>query len=144
VHVPYRGAAPALTGLLAGDVSILLLNLSSTEEHEKTGKVKILAAATENRLAARPDLPTISESGVPGFRTSVWFALWGPASMPPELVKKIHADVMKVLDVQQSRDFFKTNSFERVDLSPEQFGDLIQSDLKHWSALIKAIGARIE
>lgn len=144
VHIPYRGAAPALTGLLAGDVSVLLLNLSSTEEHEKTGKVKILAAATENRLTARPDLPTISESGVPGFRTSVWFALWGPANMPPDLVTKIHTDVMKVLDLPQSRDFFKTNSFERVDLSPEQFGGLIQSDLKHWSALIKAIGARIE
>ena len=101
VHIPYRGAAPAANGLLAGDVSMLLLNLSSIEAHEKTGKVKILAAATEKRLAARPDLPTIAESGVPGFQTSVWFALWGPPNMPPELVAKIHADVSKVLDLPQ-------------------------------------------
>ncbi len=144
VHIPYRGAAPAATGLLAGDVSMLLLNLSSIEEHAKAGKLKILAAATEKRLAARPELPTVSESGVPGFQTSVWFALWGPANMPPELVAKIHADVAKVLDLPQSREFFKTNSFERVDLSPSKFGELVQSDLEHWTALIKAVGAKIE
>src|SRR5262249_50035731 len=90
VHIPYRGAAPAATGLLAGDVSMLLLNLSSIEAHEKTGKVRILAAAGDKRTGARPDLPTIAEAGVPGFSTSVWFALFGPANMAPELVAKIH------------------------------------------------------
>ena len=143
-HIPYRGAAPAANGLLAGDVSMLLLNLSSIEQHAKAGKLKILAAATERRLSARPELPTISESGVPGFQTSVWFALWGPANMTPDLVNKIHADVAKVLDLPQSREFFKTNSFERVNLSPEQFGQLIESDLKHWTKVIDAVGAKIE
>jgi len=64
--------------------------------------------------------------------------------MPPELLAKIHADVSKVLDLPESREFFKTNSFERVELSPAQFEELIQSDLKHWSALINAVGARID
>jgi tripartite-type tricarboxylate transporter receptor subunit TctC len=144
VHVPYRGAAPALNGLLAGDVGMLLLNLSSVEAHEKTGKVKILAAATEKRLSARPELPTIAESGVPGFKTTVWFAMWGPPNMPPELVGKIHADVSKALDLPQSHEFFTTNSFERVDLSPAQFSALIESDLAHWTRLINAVGAKIE
>jgi tripartite-type tricarboxylate transporter receptor subunit TctC len=144
VHVPYRGAAPALNGLLAGDVAMLLLNLSSVEAHEKTGKVKILAAATVNRLSARPDLPTIAESDVPGFATSVWFAMWGPPHMPAELVNKIYADVSKALDLPQSREFFTANSFERVDLSPAQFGVLVESDLKHWTSLINAVGAKIE
>jgi tripartite-type tricarboxylate transporter receptor subunit TctC len=143
-HIPYRGAAPATNGLLAGDVSMLLLNLSSIEQHAKAGKAKILAAATERRLSARPDLPTISEAGVPGFQTSVWFALWGPANMTPELVNKIHADVAMVLDLPQSREFFKTNSFERVNLSPEQFGRLIESDLEHWTKVIDTVGAKIE
>jgi tripartite-type tricarboxylate transporter receptor subunit TctC len=143
VHIPYRGAAPAATGLLGGEVSMLLLNLSSIEPHEKTGKVKILAAATEKRLAARPDLPTVAESGVPGFQTSVWFALWGPANMPADLVKKIHADVSKALDLPQTREFFTKNAFERVDLSPAQFGALIESDLKHWSGLIKSVGVQV-
>jgi tripartite-type tricarboxylate transporter receptor subunit TctC len=144
VHVPYRGAAQAANDLLAGSISMLLLNLSSIEAHEKTGKVKILAAATAQRLASRPDLPTIAESGVPGFQTSVWFALWGPPNMPPTLVDKLHDDVSKVLDLPQTREFFKTNAFERVALSPAQFGALIDSDLRHWSALIRAVGARID
>ncbi len=123
---------------------MLLLNLSSIEAHEKSGKVKILAAATEKRVAARPELPTVAEAGVPGFQTSVWFALFGPANMPAQLVAKIHADVSKVLDLPQSREFFRANSFERIALSPAQFGQLIESDSKHWDAVIKAVGAKID
>jgi len=144
VHIPYRGAAPAATALLAGDVSMLLLNLSSIEAHEKTGKVNILAAAGEKRAQARPDLPTIAEAGVPGFSTSVWFALLGPANMAPELVARIHADVSKVLDLPQSREFFEKNSFERVTLSPVEFGKLIEHDSNHWQGLVKQVGAKLE
>jgi tripartite-type tricarboxylate transporter receptor subunit TctC len=144
VHVPYRGGAPAQTAIISGEVSMLLLNLSSIEQHEKAGQVRILAAAGETRPAARPDLPTVAEAGVPGFSTSAWFALWGPANMPAELVAKIHADVSKVLDTPQTKVFFETNSFERVRLSPAQFGDLIERDFKHWGALIKAVGATVE
>jgi tripartite-type tricarboxylate transporter receptor subunit TctC len=142
-HVPYRGAAPGLNGLLGNEVSVLLLNLSSVEEHAKAGKVRLIAAATEQRVPALPDLPTIAET-VPGFKTSVWFGLWGPPNMPPQLVAKIQADVAKALELPETRQFFKTNSFERVDLSPQDFGKLIQSDLRHWGALIKAVGAKID
>ena len=144
VHIPYRGANPAATALLAGDVSMLLLNLSSIEAHEKTGKVKILASAGDKRAQAKPDLPTVAEAGVPGFSTSVWFALLGPANMAPDLVAKIHADVSKVLDLPQSREFFEKNSFERVTLSPAQFGKLIEDDSKHWESIIKQVGAKID
>jgi tripartite-type tricarboxylate transporter receptor subunit TctC len=144
VHIPYRGAAPAVTALLAGDVGMLLLNLSSIEEHEKIGKARILAAASAKRALLRPDLPTIAESGVPGFSTTAWFALWGPANMAPDLVAKIHADVSKALDLPQTREFFRVNSFERVDLTPEQFSQLIQDDLTHWGALVKAVGAKLD
>jgi tripartite-type tricarboxylate transporter receptor subunit TctC len=142
-HVPYRGAAPGLNGLLGNEVSVLLLNLSSVEEHAKVGKVRLIAAATEKRVPALPDLPTIAET-VPGFQTSVWFGLWGPAKMPPEILTKLQADVAKALDLPETRQFFKTNSFERVALSPQDFGKLIQGDLKHWSALINAVGAKID
>ena len=142
-HVPYRGAAPALNGLLGNEVSVMLLNLSSVEQHAKSGKVRLIAAATEARVSALPDLPTIAET-VPDFKTSVWFGLWGPGKMAPELLAKIHADVSKALDLPETKQFFKTNSFERVDLSPQEFDKLIQSDLKHWTNLINAVGARID
>ena len=121
-----------------------LLNLSSIEEHEKAGKVRILAVASDKRAVLRPALPTVAEAGVPGFSTTAWFALWGPPNMAPELVARIHADVAKVLESPQSREFFRTNSFERVDLSPAQFSQLIQDDLKHWGALVKAVGAKLD
>ena len=114
----------------AGDVNMLLLNLSSIADHEKTGKVRILAAAGAKRIAARPDLPTMAEAGVPGFQTSVWFGLFGPPNMPPELVQKIHADVSKVLDLPQSKEFFEKNSFERVTLSPPEFAKLVARRLE--------------
>src|SRR5882757_2754141 len=142
-HVPYKGAAPALNGILADEVQAMLLNLSSVEEHAKAGKVRLIAAATDKRVAALPDLPTISET-VPGFQTSVWFGLWGPPNMEPALLAKIHADVSKALDLPETQTFFKTNSLQRVDLSPQDFGKLIQSDLKHWTTLINAVGAKID
>jgi tripartite-type tricarboxylate transporter receptor subunit TctC len=142
-HVPYRGAAPGLEGLLGNEVSVLLLNLSSVAQYAKSGQVRLIAAATEKRVPILPDLPTISET-VPGFSTSVWFGLWGPAKMPPELTAKIYADVSKVLDLPETRDFFEANSLTRVDLPPQQFGELIQSDLKHWTTIINTVGVKIE
>jgi tripartite-type tricarboxylate transporter receptor subunit TctC len=144
VHIPYRGATPAAQALLAGDVNMLLLNLSSIEAHEKTGKVKILAAAGDKRAAARPDLPTIAEAGVPGFSTTVWFALFGPANMPPELVQKIYADVSKGLDEPQSKQYFEKNSFERVTDTPAEFTKLVDHDIAKWDTLIKQVGARVD
>ena len=142
-HVPYRGAAPALNGLLGNEVSVMLLNLSSVEEHAKAGKVRLIAAATENRVLSLPELPTVAET-VPGFQTSVWFGLWGPAKLPPEVLAKIHADVSKALDLPETKAFFKTNTLKRVDLSAQDFAKLVQSDLQHWSALINVLGVKIE
>jgi len=144
LHVPYRGAAPATTGLLGGEVSMLLLNISSIEEHEKTGKVRILAAANDKRSPLRPNLATVSEAGVPGFATTAWFGLFAPANTPPEVVSKIYADVSKALDHPQTKDFFAKNSFERVALTPQEFPKLIESDTKHWEALVKSVGAKLE
>jgi len=142
-HVPYRGAAPALNGFLGNEVSVMIINLSSVEDHAKAGQVRIIAAATEKRVPAHPELPTVSET-VPGFNTSVWFGLWAPGKMAPELVAKIHADVSKALDHPETRKMFQTNSFERIDLSPQDFGKLIQSDLKHWTDLIRSTGVKID
>lgn len=115
-HVPYRGAAPGLNGLLGNEVQVLLLNLSSVEEHAKAGKVRLIAAATDKRVPAIPDLPAVGET-VPGFQTSVWFGLWGPPKLPADVVTKIHSDVSKVLDLPETREFFRTNSFQRIAVS---------------------------
>jgi len=144
LHIPYRGAPQATIALITGDVGVELTPLSSVEAHERDGKIRIIAAAGAKRAELRADLQTVAEQGVSGFSTTGWFALWGPANMAPDLVRKIHADVTKVLELPQSREFFQTNSFERVDLTPDQFAQLIQDDFKHWGALIKAAGVKLD
>ena len=143
-HVPYRGAGPALQDLVPGRVDVMFNNIGAVMPLIKGGKLRALGVTTAKRTPALPEVATIAESGVPGFETSVWFALWGPPNMPAELVKKIHADVSKALDLPETREFFKTNSFQRVDLTPAQFATLIDNDLKHWTRLINAVGARVE
>ena len=123
---------------------MLLVNLSSIAEHSRAGKVRIIAAAGPRRAAMLPDLPTVAESGVPGFATGAWFGLFGPANMPPALVAKLHTDVSKGLDSPQTRQFFEQNSFERVNKSPLEFAQLIQDDLRHWGGLIKTLGVRLD
>ncbi len=144
VHIPYRGAAPAANGLLAGDVSMLLLNLSSIEAHEKTGKVKILAAATEKRLSARPTCRRSRSPACLDSRPRSGSRCGGRPTCRPSWSTRSTRTCRRLSTCRRSREFFKTNSFERVDLSPAQFGALIESDLKHWTRLINAIGAKIE
>jgi tripartite-type tricarboxylate transporter receptor subunit TctC len=143
-HVPYRGAAPAVTDLLAGTISMMLINLSTIDQHEGPGKVRIIAAAGDSRAPTRPELPTISQAGVPGFSTSAWFGLFGPASMPGSLVKKIHADVDTVLDSNATREFFREQSLNRVDLSAEGMRQRMERDSSHWGKLIKSLGVKLD
>jgi len=143
-HVPYRGAAPAATDLLAGNISMMFINLSMVDGHEGPGKVRIIAAAGDSRAPTRPDLPTISQSGVPGFSTSAWFGLFGPAGMPGNVVKQIHADVNSVLDSKATQKFFREQSLNRVDLSAEGMRQLMERDSAHWGKLIKSLGIKLD
>lgn len=145
VHVPYKGSTPALTALLSGQIAVFLVNLSVVEPHAKAGKLKILAAATAKRLAMRPDLPTISESGFPGFESGTWFGILGPANLPRDVVGKIHADVTRIVN---AHEFHEQNiarlGLQGVAMSPDQFAQAIKADLDHWGKLVKASGARAD
>ena len=145
VHVPYKGSAPALSDLLSGQIAVFLVNLSVVEPHEKAGKVKLLAAATSRRLALRPDLPTVAESGFPGFQSGTWFGILGPANVPAGVVAKIHADVTRILSAPDFREQNLTKlGLETEAITPEQFGQLIRADLERWGKLVKATGARAD
>jgi tripartite-type tricarboxylate transporter receptor subunit TctC len=143
-HVPYRGAAQAATDLLAGNISMMFINLSMVEAHEGPGKVRIIAAAGDSRAPTRPELPTISEAGVPGFSTSAWFGLFGPAGLPGNVVEKIHADINTVLDSKATQEFFREQSLNRVNLSTEGMRQLIERDSAHWGKLIKSLGIKLD
>jgi tripartite-type tricarboxylate transporter receptor subunit TctC len=143
-HVPYRGAAPALTDLLGGQISMMISSLSTVVPQAKAGQLRILAAAGEKRSAAMPDLPTVAEAGVPGFSTIAWFGLFGPAKMAPELVSKINTDVYQVIGSQAVQKYFEQNSFERINVTPAQFISLIRHDSDHWGSLVRALNIKLE
>ena len=140
LHVPYKGATPAITALIRSEVAVVIVNLSSIAPHVKAGAARIIAAAGEKRTAFLPDLPTVAESGVPGFSTGAWWGLWGPANLPQPVVDKIRTDVARALATPEARTLFETNTFALVSQTPEQFVRYIRDDLDNWGRQIKAAG----
>jgi tripartite-type tricarboxylate transporter receptor subunit TctC len=145
VHVPYKGSSPAMTDLLAGHIQVILVSLSVVEPQARAGKVRILAATTPKRVAAAPDLPTVAEAAVPGFETTSWFGLLGPANLPRQVVAKVHADVQRVIKtpgfLEQN---YKKFGLEPVPVSPQEFRQLVETDLDKWGRMVKATGAKID
>jgi tripartite-type tricarboxylate transporter receptor subunit TctC len=140
LHVPYKGATPAITALIRGEVQVVIVNLSSIAAYVKAGNVRIIAAASAQRTALRPDLPTVAESGVPGFSTGAWWGLFGPANMPRPVLDKIRTDVGRALATPEARTLFATNTFELAHKTPEQLAQFIHDDLDNWARQIKAAG----
>jgi tripartite-type tricarboxylate transporter receptor subunit TctC len=138
VHLPHKGASPAYTALLRNEFAVMLANLSGAAVHAEAGKVRIIAAAGPQRSAARPDLPTVAESGVPGFSTGAWWGLFGPANLPRPVLDKIRTEVGRVLDSPAIRKLYETNTMELVRMTPEQFAKFIDDDTKQWEQQLKA------
>ncbi len=144
VHIPYKGSSPATVALLRGEVSAMIVNLSIVADHERSGAVRIIAAAGAQRSRFRPDLPTIAESGVPGFSTGAWWGLFGPANLPAAVVDGIRTDLPAVLRTADAAKFFEANTIEPVDMTPDEFGRLIQHDYEHWGDLIREVGVKLD
>ena len=138
VHIPYKGAAPAVTDLLSGRIQLMMVTPLLVEPHARAGKLRLVAAATAQRIPGLPDLPTVAESGVPGYEAGTWFGLMGPAGVPKSIVAKIHADTLKTLDDPAFRDTYVTKQwFEVVGNTPEQFADYLKAEYARWDRLIR-------
>jgi tripartite-type tricarboxylate transporter receptor subunit TctC len=138
VHVPYKGAGPAVTDLLSGQIQMMMVTPLLVEPHARSGKLRLIAAATAQRIPGLPDLPTVAESGVPGYEAGTWFALVGPPAMPHETLAKIYSDTAKVLADPAFREQYVTRQwFEAVGNTPEQFAEYIKSEYARWERLIK-------
>jgi len=143
LHVPYRGGAPAIEGLVRGDVAALIINYANIEPFVQSGDVVLLAALGEQRSKMRPDLPIAIEEEIP-FSVSTWFGIFGPAGMSSDLVTKIRNGVEEVLVSDKSAEFFKLNSCERVKATPQQFGEIITADYNHWHSVVETVGIQPE
>jgi tripartite-type tricarboxylate transporter receptor subunit TctC len=144
IHVPYKGAGPALTDVLAGHVELTFTSLPAGLPHVKAGKVRPIAVTSLKRATLMPDLPTISESGLKGFDTDQWYGLLGPAKLPQPIVTKLHTETVAALKDEDLRKQVINQGFEIVGSTPEQFRAFIQSEVKKWAELVKKAGIKAE
>ena len=145
VHVPYKGAGPAVTDLLSGQIQMMMVTPLLVEPHARAGKLRLVAAATAQRIPRLPDLPTVAESGVPGYEAGTWFALVGPAGIPREVVAKIYADTARILADPAFREQYVTRQwFEAVGNTPEDFAAYIKSEYARWDRLIRLSRVSVE
>jgi tripartite-type tricarboxylate transporter receptor subunit TctC len=140
-HVPYKGAAPALTDLLSGQIQLVFTSLPSVAQHIRAGTVKGLGVTGSKRAQAFKDMPTISESGYPNFVINPWFGLFGPKGMPLSVTRQINADVNKILQEKDTHDKFAALGAEPYESTPQAFGAVLHADIQRWAAVVKSSGA---
>lgn len=144
VHIPYKGAGPAVVDLVGGQVSIGVVSVSSALTNINAGRLRALAVTSARRFSAVPDLPTIAEAALPGFDTLQWWGLVAPRATPAEVIKKIAADVTRLAESPDLRQRMLTLGAEPVSSSPERFGAFIRSEIDKWGKLVRASGAKPE
>jgi tripartite-type tricarboxylate transporter receptor subunit TctC len=143
-HVPYKGSAPALTDLMGGQVQLMFDSMPSAMPHVKSGKIRALAVTTAKRSPTVPDLPTVAESGVPGFDISTWYGVWAPAGTPKDIVNKIAAEMAKALKQPAVRERLAALGAEPAADTPEEFAAYCQSELAKWSKIVRESGAKAD
>ncbi len=144
LHIPYKGSAPAVTDLLAGQVNMMFDNIPSSLPHIKAGKLRALAVTGSKRSQLLPDLPTIAEAGVPGYDSYVWFGVVAPAGTPADMVQKLNAAIAKAAASPAFRGRLTEQGYDIVTSTPEQMTDSIRGELAKWGKIVKASGARVD
>lgn len=143
-HVPYKGTAPSVAGMVTGEIDLMVADLSAVAGHAKAGKLKILATAGSKRTKAAPQLPTVAESGLKGYAVDAWFGLVVPAKTPQDIVAKLAGGVQAAVKSQDVRDRFEKLGYDPIGNSPAEFAQTIKADIAKFAKIIKAAGIRIE
>lgn len=142
-HVPYRGTAPALNDLVAGHVDLFFDNIASSLPQHQGDKIRILAVAQDKRASQLPDIPTVSEAGVPGFTAIAWFGVVAPEGTPDDIIKKINADIVKVLNMPEVRKKFLEQAATPIANSPAEAAKFIEAETKLWADVIRKADVKI-
>ncbi|MBK8064900.1 MAG: tripartite tricarboxylate transporter substrate binding protein [Betaproteobacteria bacterium] len=144
VHVPYKGGAPAMTDLIAGQVSVYFDTLSNTLQPARAGRIRLLAVTSAQRNAAVPDVPTVAEAGVPGYEAVTWFGLFGPAKLPREVVTRVNAEIARVMAQADVKQKLAAQGTDPVSGAPEVLGDALKKDYAKWARLVKERGLKLD
>ncbi|NYT60350.1 tripartite tricarboxylate transporter substrate binding protein [Alcaligenaceae bacterium] len=141
-HVPYKGTAAAMPGVVSGRVQMMMDGWSGTQPMVKAGKLRQIAVAVDKRMSVAPDVPTIAESGFPGFNASPWYGILAPAGTPKEIVKRLSKALTATMASQSVRERFVSLGMEPLSDSPEEFAAFIESETAKWAEVVKLSGAQ--
>lgn len=133
VHVPYKGSGPAVIDLIAGRLDLMFAPVAPTLTHVKAGKLRPIAVGSQKRFLVFPDLPTVSEAGVPGYDVGQWWGILAPAKTPEPIISKLNAEIVKILDSREIKDFYTSLGGESAASSPRQFATFIHSEVSKWT-----------
>jgi tripartite-type tricarboxylate transporter receptor subunit TctC len=143
-HVPYKGTAPALTDLLAGQVEMMFDNLGVSLQHVKSGKLRALAIGSEKRISALPNVPTVAEAGLPGFVAVTWFGVVAPPKTPPEIAAKLSAAIAEALRHPDVIKRLADLSAEPVGSTPAEMAAFMKDEVERWRRVIRSAGVKVD
>jgi tripartite-type tricarboxylate transporter receptor subunit TctC len=141
-HIPYKGTAPAVTDLIGGQVGAMFVNTLTAKPHVDSGRLRALAVTGSKRSAALPGVPTVAESGVPGYVAVQWYGLLAPAGTPPAIIARVHDEALKALQTDEVKQKLAADGAEPVGSTPAEFAKLIKDDLEKWTRVAR--DAKIE
>jgi tripartite-type tricarboxylate transporter receptor subunit TctC len=144
VHIPYKGSAPAITDLVGGHVAAMAATALTGIPQIRSGRLRGLGVSSAQRSASAPDLPTIAEAGVPGYEATQWYGVLAPAGTPPEIIKRLNAELVQILQLADVKSRFAADGAEPVGDSPEQFAQYIRSELTKWAKVARDAGIQPE
>ena len=143
-HIPYKGSPPALQDVMGGQVAMTFDNITTAWPLAKAGKLRALAVTTAKRSAVAPDVPTLAESGLPGFEVGSWQGVFGPAGMPPEIVKRLNAEIVKILKMPDVAEKLAGLGAESVGNTTEEFTVMVKAEVVKWADVVKKSGAKVD
>ncbi len=144
VHIPYKGAPPAVTDVIAGQVPVMFTNLSVTLPHIQSGRLRALGYGGPKRSPALPDLPTISEAGVPSYDSTVWWGIVAPAKSPQDIVGKLNIEINKILQMEDIQQKFIANGTDPFGTTSDQMAAIMKADLDKWAKIVAASNAQVD
>ena len=144
VHVPHKGMSPALTDLMAGLVQVLLVSAASVEAQIKSSRLRAIGMSTAKRSSFAPNLPTIAESGLPGYDVSLWWGIFAPVKTPRPVIERLNAEINKILVTEEIKKRFADFGAEPTPASPEAFTAMFKSEIVKWSKVVKESGIKAE
>jgi len=144
VHIPYKGSSGARTDVLGGQVDLMFDAITTMAEHVRAGKVKALGTTGSTRSAVMPDVPTISEAGVPGYEATIWLGLLARKGTPPSIVQRLNAEVSRIVGQPEVRKAWEAQGAVPMVMSVDTFGRYLQDDIAKWARIVKISGAKVE